>query len=65
MVETTVKIEAIFKDQNAPFDISIPLTTSTEPGLFLSLATFLRFLTGYGKHDLFDLSAFGVGSIAI
>ncbi len=63
VVETTVEIVATFEDRDTPFDTGMPSANSAEPGLFLSLATLLRFLAGFGKHDPFDTSALGLGFI--
>jgi hypothetical protein len=63
MVETTVKIMATFEYRDTPFDTGMPLASAAEPGLFLSLATLLRFFTRFGKHDPFDVSALSFGFI--
>ena len=63
VIETTVQIIATFENRDTPFDTGVPSANSAEPGLFLSLATLLRFLAGFGKHNSLDTSALGFSFI--
>ena len=63
VIETTIEIIAAFEHQDATFDTGMPLARSAEPGLFLTLATLLRFLARFRKHNPLDPSAFGFSFI--
>jgi hypothetical protein len=63
MIETAVKGIAALENRDPPLNASMPFTNSSEPGLFLVLTAYLRFLPWFRQDNSFDASVLGFGLI--